>query len=374
MTTMKTSILAGLMAVTIALTGCSGAAGGNAKVASVDGTAITKAEYDKVYKELEKNFGMENLAEEQRGMMAEMVKQMALNKLILQTMIQNEADKSGITVSDEDVKAYKQEKLLASDELKAQFQEFLKQSDMSEADFDAMLKDNLLLERFMDVKGGEQVKVSEAEVKAFYDQNPERFQLPKRVRASHILVKAIVPQMKKDLREQDPKISDEALEKKVHEQRDALKKKADDLLAQVKANPAKFEELAKSQSDDTVAAQNSGDLGFMAEDMIDATFWSAIAKVPANTLVPQVVSTPFGFHVIKVAEHSAPRKESFQNAKGMIQDFLAQQKKQAFLEQWAQEARSQVNIVIEPSYQPKEEAQSMLPGTPAPQGGAAAGH
>lgn len=351
---LKTLLLAGVLATSLMLVGCNGkSALLNGKVATVDGTVITKTEYDKTYAEFTKGFGLEKMPEEQRAPMTEMIRQMTLQKLIMKTLITNEADKSGLKITDADVDAYKKEKIFSNPQLKDQFQSFLKESKMTEADFNAMLKENLLFSRFMDAKGGAEVQVSEAEAKTIYQKNLAQFKLPEQIHAQHILVKAMVPELKRDLRAQNPKITDAELDKAIQNQQAAAKAEAEKLLKQVKAEPKKFEEIAKAESDDTASARNGGDLGLMAEGTTDPQFWGALQKTQPKQLYPDVVPTVFGYHIIRAFEHKPAHQASFEEARGSIVEQMSQEKKQEFLKKWTMQKRNEAKIVIEPAYQPK---------------------
>lgn len=368
---MKVSLLAGMLAVTVMVSGCAnGGLAGGQKVATVNGAVISKAEYDKTYSEFQKSFHLENVPEEQKGMLDDYLKQMTLNKLILQTLINTEANKAGIKVSDEEVKQYKQDKIFNDPALKEQFKAFLSQNKMQESDFDAMLRENLLLNKFMEAKGGQQVQVTDAEVKNFYDKNVEQFKMPESIRAEHILVKAIEPQLKQELRKANEKISDAELQKGLEAKKQALKAKADQLYAEVKANPAKFEEVAKKNSEDTMSAVKGGDLGFMPEGTVDPSFWAAAEKTEKGQLYPGVVTSQFGYHIIKVLDRKAAHQQTFDEAKAAIREQMSQQKKQAFLQQWAQQQRAAAKIDVEKAYQPKEPEMGASAETGA-QGGAA---
>ena len=353
----KSSILVGMLAATIFISGCANQdALGGGKVAVVNGTSISKADYDKTYGEFVKAFHLDEAPQQQREAMADTLKQMTMNKLIMQTLILSEANKAGIKVSDADVTEYKQKKIFSNPMIKSQFEAFLKQNNMQEADFDKMLKENILITKFVEAKGGPAVKVADADVKAFYDKNTAQFKIPARIHASHILVKAIVPQLKQELRSKNPKITDAELEKEIASQESTLKAKADKLFSEVKADPAKFETLAKADSDDKLSAQKGGDLGEMAEGTVDPAFWNAAVKTPDGKMTPEVVHSQFGFHIIKVFSHEAPHQQTFAEAKEMIRDHMAQEKKQAFLQTWAESQKSVAKIEVEPAYKAKEDA------------------
>ncbi len=368
----KHFVAAGLIATTVFLAGCAGGGmGGSAKVATVDGKVITKSDYDKTYNEFSKGFKMDTVPKEQRTMVEGMVKQMTLNKLILHTIIYGEAEKMGIKITDAEVAKHKQEKIFNNPKLKEEFKTFLTQNSMTEAEFNAMLKENLLLSKFMDAKGGDAVKVSDVEIKTVYNKNQKQFQLPERIHASHILVKAVVPELKKELREKNPKITDTELNQSVEARQQEMKAKAEDLFKQVKADPAKFEELAKKHSEDTVSARAGGDLGFMVENNTDAQFWAALEKTAPGKLYPNVVPTVFGYHIVRVLEKNPAHQESYAEAKEFIREHLSQNKKQEFLKQWAEQKRNEIEVVIEPAYMPKETDMGM--GGAPMQGGAPAG-
>jgi parvulin-like peptidyl-prolyl isomerase len=351
----KVSLLAGMLAMTVMVSGCAkGGLGGGQKVATVNGITITKAEYDKTYSDFEKSFHIENVPEGQKSALGDYLKQMTLNKLILQTLINNEASKTGIKVTDAEVKDYKESKIFNDPTLKEQFTAFLSQNKMQESDFDAMLRENLLLNKFMEAKGGQAIEVSDSEVKNFYDKNVDQFKVPESIHAKHILVKAIEPQIKQEIRKGNEKITDAELEKNVAAKKQDLKVKADKLFTAIKANPGQFEEIAKKSSEDAMSAVKGGDLGYMPEGTVDPAFWAAADKTPKGQLYPGVVASQFGYHIIKVLDHKAPHQQTFAEAQDSIREQMTQQKKQAFLQQWAQEQRSVAKIDVEKNYQPKE--------------------
>ena len=112
-----------------------------------------------------------------------------------------------------------------------------------------------------------------------YEDNKHRFtDLEKQVRSRHILVKS-------------PPSASDADKARAKAKAESLRKRA---LA-----GANFAALAKKNSDDTVSAAKGGDLGYnpkgrMVQAFDDAQFAMKVGEVS------DVVSSPFGFHVIKV--------------------------------------------------------------------------
>jgi len=81
--------------------------------------------------------------------------------------------------------------------------------------------------------------------------------------------------------------------------KEEAKAKAEEILAQVQANPDSFMMLAFTSSDDS-SAQQGGDLGYfgpnqMVKPFNDFVFSNGIGKVG-------LVETPFGFHIIKITD------------------------------------------------------------------------
>ena len=123
------------------------------------------------------------------------------------------------------------------------------------------------------------VQVSDEEVKKFYDENLSRYQVAEERRASHILIPvaaSATPDEKAKARAQ-----------------------AEDLLAQVKANPKKFGELAAKYSKDPGSAEKGGDLGFFGHGLMVKPFDEAAFAMKVGEIVGPV-ETQYGFHIIRL--------------------------------------------------------------------------
>ncbi|MFC6097083.1 peptidylprolyl isomerase [Flavobacterium qiangtangense] len=76
--------------------------------------------------------------------------------------------------------------------------------------------------------------------------------------------------------------------------------KANDLLAQIQANPAIFESLVATNSDDSGSAQNRGEYDNIMPGQMVKPFDDFVFNKPIGSL--GVVETEFGFHIIKVTD------------------------------------------------------------------------
>ncbi|MEB3286644.1 MAG: peptidylprolyl isomerase [Vampirovibrionales bacterium] len=364
------------LALTLTLSACNGAnplgPNPNAKVATVDGSVITRGEYDKTYKLISKNMGvdLENVSDpNQKQMIKQTLSQMVLNKLILDTLIENEAKVMNLTVSDQEVKDYKQKMLARDPSAAKELKKFLDENMMSEKDFNETLKQNILTEKVVEQKAGKQLAVSDAEVTAYYKEHPEQFKMPEQIRASHILIKAIPPQMARDIKAQSPNKPQAEVEQEVAKQKATLQAKAQKLYEDVKAHPDQFDDIAKRESNDPGSATQGGDLNYVVQNNIDPAFWAALKSTKPGQLHNGVVETQFGYHIIKVADIKPPKTSTLAEMKPMIHDFIESQKKQKVLMEWAETERNQAKIDIEPEFQPKAPAipsgAPMVPGTNA---------
>jgi len=158
------------------------------------------------------------------------------------------------------------------------FRKVLASKGMSEADLRRDTQKSMAVNRFLEGVVFKDLRVKPEQVQAFYEQNQAEFKHPPQIRASHILIR--VP------------------EKATPAQREAARKTATRLLAELKTG-ADFAQLAREKSEDPGSAPQGGDLGYFAKgDMVEAFEQHAFA-MPVGEL-SEVVSTPYGFHVILV--------------------------------------------------------------------------
>ena len=108
-------------------------------------------------------------------------------------------------------------------------------------------------------------------------------QLPDSVKASHILI---------------PYIGSGAADPSVTQSEEQAKKVADSVLAVVKANGSKFEELAKEMSIDKVSGAKGGDLGYFVYRTMIPEFRDYTFENPVGSM--GVVKSQFGFHIIRI--------------------------------------------------------------------------
>ena len=156
-------------------------------------------------------------------------------------------------------------------------------------------------------------EISDEQIKAYYDENPTLYSTTQ-VHASHILVK------------------DEETAKQI--------------LAEVKANPDRFADLAREKSTDTVSAKKGGDLGtFGPGRMLPDFEKAAFALKPGET--SDVVKTQYGYHIIRVTERKEGEQKPLDQVKEQIRAALRnrglQERVQGHFEDLKKEADLKIN-------------------------------
>jgi peptidyl-prolyl cis-trans isomerase D len=140
--------------------------------------------------------------------------------------------------------------------------------------------------------------VAESDARAFYDQNLARYGQEEQRRASHILLTAGDNGSAKD--------------------KAGARKKADEILARLRANPGEFEKLAREQSKDPGSAAQGGDLGWFGRNMMVKPFEAAAFGLKDGQ-ISDVVETDFGFHIIRQTGIKPAQAKPFAEVKAQIE-------------------------------------------------------
>ncbi len=165
-----------------------------------------------------------------------------------------------------------------------------------------------------------QAAISEAEVKAAYEAGKDRYRQAEERRASHILITA-----------------------KNDGEKAAARKKAEELLKEVRKTPAKFADLAKQHSQDPGSAGNGGDLGYFGRDAMVKPFEDATFSLK-NGEISDVVESDFGYHIIKLTGIKPAKLLPLESVRADVEKDLRQQ---AALQKFAESAESFSNMVYE---------------------------
>ncbi|HIP95264.1 MAG TPA: hypothetical protein EYH20_08015, partial [Leucothrix sp.] len=142
------------------------------------------------------------------------------------------------------------------------------------------------------------VVVNDELLQAFYDENADRYIEPEQRKLAHILVKI------------DEKDGADAVKK--------AEEKAKALYDQIKAGTKTFEDLAENNSDDSVASKKSGEIGMIAKGDMGPLFEKAAFLLKKGG-VSEVVATEAGFEIIKLLDIVASKQKTFDQVKAEIE-------------------------------------------------------
>ncbi len=173
------------------------------------------------------------------------------------------------------------------------------------------MKKRVIVEAYLKKKVEEQVKVSDADLQKFYDQNKDKFKAGEQLRASHILVKS--------------------------------EKEAQDVLAQLKGG-AKFEDLAKKVSVDPAGAKG-GDLGWFGKGSMIPEF-EKVAFAMKEGETSGIVKTKFGFHVIKLTGKRPAGILPFAEVKEQLKTNLMPEKQQEVFKKVKEDLKKNAKLSI----------------------------
>ncbi len=287
-------------------------------IATVNGVAITRAEFDKEIEAIHQRLLMQGQKPDEAQ--TSEIKNNVLDNLITRELLWQESQKSGVKITDsavdEEIANWKKQ---FSDE--AQFKTILASMNVSEEDLKAQMKQRLSVQTFLDKKLEEKIAVSDKEVKEYYDSHPDDFKQPEQVKASHILVKV------------DSK-ADEAGKAQA-------RKKIEDIEKQVKKGED-FAVIAKSSSD-CPSKENGGDLGYFSRGQMVKPFEDAAFALKTGE-VSKIVETRFGYHLIKAVDKKADKTLSYDEVKDELKDYLKQQKKVKEIGDYSQELKGKAKI------------------------------
>jgi len=297
-----------------------GAAAGGV-VAKVNGVGLSQAEFDRSWEFFLQRSGIPAGHADQDGKVGEFRKQV-LDRLVDEELLFQEAKNLKMLVG-KDVVDAEIEKARSQFPTPEAFTAALSQNNLTEDGLRAIFSRNLSIQSFVENVVAKGVVVSDAEVHDFYTGNTDKFDAPEQAHARHILVTV------------DEK-ADEAT-------RQAAKAKADDLLAQLKGG-ANFEELARKSSECPSAPQG-GDLGFFGHGQMVPEFDAAVFALKPGEL-SAVVTTSFGYHIIKLEEIKAAGLVPEPEVAPKIREYLASQKTGAAVEQKITTLRKKAKIEL----------------------------
>ena len=288
-------------------------------VARVNGEDVKKVDFERMLKTIEARAGQPIPADRRDEIIRG-----ALDQMITYTLLSQESKTRGIKIEESEIEA-KMAQLKGQFPTQEAFDKALKDKSMTVDTLRKEARVDLSVTKLMDTEVATVPGPSDAEAKDFYDKNPDKFKQEEQVRASHILVRV------------DEK-ADAAARQKARAEIDAVLKEA--------RAGKDFAKLAQEHSQDGSAAQG-GDLNYFSKGQMVPAFDKVAFELKPGQ-ISDVVTTQFGYHIIKVVDHKAGRTVPFEEAEPRIKDYLANQKKQAHADEFIQglKKKSKIEVLI----------------------------
>ncbi|MGE7624244.1 foldase protein PrsA [Viridibacillus sp. NPDC096237] len=239
----------------------------NDYVAKINGKKITQSELNK---ELVSQYGTD-----------------ALSTLITSKVIELEATKQKVTVSDQEIQA-ELEDLQKSYGGKEAFEAALESNATTLQNAKDNIKTYLTTTKLIEPT----IDITEKELKTYFKENKDTFSQEEQVQASHILV----------------------------EDEDTAKEVAKKI-----KNGDDFAELASAYSTDTASASDGGNLNYFGKGVMDESFEKVAFSMKVDK-ISDPIKTDYGYHIIKVTAKKAGKEATFENSKDDVITALMNEK------------------------------------------------
>jgi peptidyl-prolyl cis-trans isomerase C len=288
--------------------------------AVVNGTTITQEALA-----FETQRMIEQMARQRQGQVPDeasmpQVREDVLNRMIEEELLYQDSQSKDIKVPEASV-AEELASIKQRFPSEKEYQDALAGIEMSEADLTRKITRGMAIEQLIKEHVIQETAVSDAESRAFYDQNASMFEKPEQIQARHILIK-----MEGDVTEAQKA---EAL-KKI----EMIRKKA--------LEGEDFAALASEYSEGPSSVKG-GDLGHFSRGQMVKPFEDAAFALKTGE-ISEVVETQFGYHIIEVTDQQPASVVSYETVQAQIVERLKQEKSRREIQQYIETLRSQADI------------------------------
>ncbi|UOD34140.1 peptidylprolyl isomerase [Deferribacteraceae bacterium V6Fe1] len=196
------------------------------------------------------------------------------------------------------------------------FQKYLNDRGLTEKEIKDNIGKNIILQDFVKSQS-EKVKVSDKEMKEFYEQNKAQFKQQEQVRASHIIILT---------NDKDEKKAEETINKIYKEIQGGLD----------------FAEAAKKYSEDG-SAQQGGDLGYFTRGKMVQEFEDVAFKMNKDE-ISKPFKSRFGYHILKVTDKKPEKQLTYEEVKDDVKNIIVSEKTKKLLDDIIEKNRLSAKI------------------------------
>jgi hypothetical protein len=249
----------------------------------------------------------------------------AFEMLTVQILAAREGSRRGIDVTERvDAKVEEVRKSLETRKPNpVDFVTALKQAGMTLAVYRAELAREFIAEAVEKADVTEKAKVTDADVKRYYDEHRSLYQRPESVRLKHFVVKANRHAYAKEMKEG--------------------REKAEAAIAEIKAG-ADFAEVAKRITGKPPKGREAGE-EFIHRGSLMKSIEDAVFKAKAGEFCP-VLQSIYGCHVVKVLEKKPPQPIPFDKVAPAVRKRAETEERDRLRKEWVAKLREGVEIEI----------------------------
>jgi peptidyl-prolyl cis-trans isomerase C len=226
----------------------------------------------------------------------------AVDNIVIETLLRNEARR--MNLEPDQAKVEQQWQLILKNfSSQADFQKALAAQNLTDAQLRKNIEESMKIQQVLDLSIKDVPLATDADIQKFYDDNSQKFLRQEQVHAAHILLLAD--------------------KNNTPEQKSEIKKKLEEIRAEIESNKITFADAAAKYSQDTGTIKQGGDLGFFARGRMVPQFEEAAFSAEPGSL-SQILESQFGFHIIRVIEKKPAGKIPLEEAKADIKRLLDQ--------------------------------------------------
>lgn len=288
------------------------------KIASVNGVEITKKEFEFELNQFKKRLIAQNRVVPDSQMA--FVKNGLIEDLINKELLYQASKKEGIQVEASIVDNHISS-LKSKFQSQEEFEKALKKINLAISDLKVKIEKGYAIQQLLDKQILSTLEVSEKETKDYYNDHPNIFKQPEKVKASHILIKV-----------------DESADEKT---KSTAHNKIEDIQKKVKQGED-FAALAEKHSEGPSNVKG-GDLGYFTRGQMVKPFEDAAFALKSGQ-VSGIVETQFGYHLIKVLDKTPEKQVPYQEAKNSILRILKQKKMEKALKAYIEGLKGSAKI------------------------------
>jgi peptidyl-prolyl cis-trans isomerase C len=176
----------------------------------------------------------------------------------------------------------------------------------------AEARKKIIIAKFVKTEVDDKVRVTEDEMKTFYEEHKEEFKAPEMWRASHILV--------------------------------ASEGEAKDILSELSQGKP-FDELARAKSTDATSSRG-GDVGYFRKGQVVPEFENTCLGLSVGQ-TSGIVHTQFGYHIIKLTDKKDEALEPYESAKPKIEGMLRLKKRNELFDKLVVALKEKYRVRVE---------------------------